>query len=211
MEYTQLGRTGLKVSRLCLGTMNFGPKTTEEDSFAIMDKALDELAPRLAAHYGEDCPVAVVARASWPDELVLQGTLATISGFGPKSVEAIVAALGQVQAEQPGHRGLDRGEKRRSGQERRSPRLQDDEPGVGRAVHENWRPCHRFGRRALPPGGRLRSVVRRLLRRAHRNGELYGELGGYVHDTHMSQFLPFSLFSHSAGTWTATVGSRSSR
>lgn len=39
MEYTQLGRTGVKVSRLCLGTMNFGPKTTEEDSFAIMDKA----------------------------------------------------------------------------------------------------------------------------------------------------------------------------
>ncbi len=41
MDYTQLGRTGLQVSRLCLGTMNFGPKTTEEDSFAIMDKALD--------------------------------------------------------------------------------------------------------------------------------------------------------------------------
>jgi aryl-alcohol dehydrogenase-like predicted oxidoreductase len=41
MEYAQLGRTGLKVSRLCLGTMNFGPYTTEEDSFTIMDKALD--------------------------------------------------------------------------------------------------------------------------------------------------------------------------
>jgi aryl-alcohol dehydrogenase-like predicted oxidoreductase len=41
MEYTQLGRMGLKVSRLCLGTMNFGPRTTEEDSFAIMDKALE--------------------------------------------------------------------------------------------------------------------------------------------------------------------------
>ena len=41
MEYTQLGRTGLKVSRLCLGTMNFGPQTSEADSFAIMDKALD--------------------------------------------------------------------------------------------------------------------------------------------------------------------------
>src|SRR6266498_4812277 len=41
MDYTRLGRTGLKVSRLCLGTMNFGPKTTEEDSFAIMDKAHD--------------------------------------------------------------------------------------------------------------------------------------------------------------------------
>ena len=41
MEFTYLGRTGLQVSRLCLGTMNFGPLTTEEDSSAIMDKALD--------------------------------------------------------------------------------------------------------------------------------------------------------------------------
>jgi len=41
MEYTRLGRTGLKVSRLCLGTMNFGPETSEADSFAIMDKALE--------------------------------------------------------------------------------------------------------------------------------------------------------------------------
>ena len=30
MEYTHLGRTGLTVSRLCLGTMNFGPQTTED-------------------------------------------------------------------------------------------------------------------------------------------------------------------------------------
>ncbi len=37
MNYTQLGRTGLQVSRLCLGTMNFGPHTTETDSHAIMD------------------------------------------------------------------------------------------------------------------------------------------------------------------------------
>jgi aryl-alcohol dehydrogenase-like predicted oxidoreductase len=41
MQYTKLGRTGLNVSRLCLGTMNFGPLTNEADSFAIMDKALD--------------------------------------------------------------------------------------------------------------------------------------------------------------------------
>ncbi len=41
MEYAALGRTGLKVSRLCLGTMNFGPQTTESDSFAIMDKSLE--------------------------------------------------------------------------------------------------------------------------------------------------------------------------
>jgi hypothetical protein len=32
MEHTHLGRTGLLVSRLCLGTMNFGPETSEEDS-----------------------------------------------------------------------------------------------------------------------------------------------------------------------------------
>jgi aryl-alcohol dehydrogenase-like predicted oxidoreductase len=39
MEYTHLGRSGLKVSRLVLGTMNFGPETTEDDSHAIMDAA----------------------------------------------------------------------------------------------------------------------------------------------------------------------------
>ena len=41
MEYRKLGRTGLRVSPLCLGTMNFGPFTSESDSFAIMDKALE--------------------------------------------------------------------------------------------------------------------------------------------------------------------------
>jgi NDP-hexose 2,3-enoyl reductase len=39
MEYTHLGRSGLSVSRLVLGTMNFGPETSEEDSHAIMDRA----------------------------------------------------------------------------------------------------------------------------------------------------------------------------
>jgi aryl-alcohol dehydrogenase-like predicted oxidoreductase len=42
MEYTHLGRTGLMVSRLCLGTMNFGPHTDEKTSFQIMDQALEE-------------------------------------------------------------------------------------------------------------------------------------------------------------------------
>jgi aryl-alcohol dehydrogenase-like predicted oxidoreductase len=39
MEYTHLGRTGLSVSRLCLGTMNFGPLTPPDDAQAIMDHA----------------------------------------------------------------------------------------------------------------------------------------------------------------------------
>jgi len=42
LHYTYLGRTGLQVSRLCLGTMNFGPRTSEADSHAIMDRALEE-------------------------------------------------------------------------------------------------------------------------------------------------------------------------
>jgi NDP-hexose 2,3-enoyl reductase len=41
MQYANLGRTGLSVSRLCLGTMNFGPETNQRDSFAIMDRALE--------------------------------------------------------------------------------------------------------------------------------------------------------------------------
>ena len=39
MEYTHLGRSGLSVSRLCLGTMNFGPVTEEPDAHRIMDRA----------------------------------------------------------------------------------------------------------------------------------------------------------------------------
>ncbi len=42
-------------------------------------QAIDELAPALAEHYGADGPVAVVARASHPDEVVLRGTLRTIA------------------------------------------------------------------------------------------------------------------------------------
>lgn len=41
MKYTTLGRAGAKVSRACLGTMNFGSATSKKESFAIMDKALE--------------------------------------------------------------------------------------------------------------------------------------------------------------------------
>lgn len=41
MKFTSLGRTGMKVSRLCLGTMNFGVSTDEKEAFKIMDAALD--------------------------------------------------------------------------------------------------------------------------------------------------------------------------
>ena len=41
MKFTQLGRTGLRVSRIALGTMNFGPRVEEKDCFRIMDRALE--------------------------------------------------------------------------------------------------------------------------------------------------------------------------
>jgi len=41
MIYSNLGHSGLKVSQLCLGTMNFGPQTDESTSFQIMDRALE--------------------------------------------------------------------------------------------------------------------------------------------------------------------------
>ncbi len=40
MQYRRLGRSALKVSELCLGTMNFGPRTSEEASFQILDRAV---------------------------------------------------------------------------------------------------------------------------------------------------------------------------
>jgi precorrin-4/cobalt-precorrin-4 C11-methyltransferase len=64
-------------------------------------QAIDELAPRLARHYGDDGPVAVVARASHPDEVVLRGTLATIAdqvrdaGIKRTAVIIVGPALGE--------------------------------------------------------------------------------------------------------------------
>lgn len=41
MKYSMLGRSNLKVSKICLGTMHFGPRASEGDSFRIMDHALE--------------------------------------------------------------------------------------------------------------------------------------------------------------------------
>ena len=42
MEYRTLGRTGLKVSKICLGTMTWGQQNTEAEGHAQMDYALDQ-------------------------------------------------------------------------------------------------------------------------------------------------------------------------
>ncbi|HEV8295698.1 MAG TPA: aldo/keto reductase [Acidimicrobiales bacterium] len=41
MKFRRLGRTALQVSEICLGTMNFGSQASAEDSFKIMDRALE--------------------------------------------------------------------------------------------------------------------------------------------------------------------------
>ena len=46
---------------------------------------LDWVVTALLPHYGADCPVAVVCRASWPDERVLRGTLGTIEALAGES------------------------------------------------------------------------------------------------------------------------------
>src|SRR5881397_3085546 len=70
MEYTHVGHLGLVVSRLCLGTMNFGPHTPEPDSYSIMDSAVAyginffDTANVFGRHLGVGATVAAT-RSSW--------------------------------------------------------------------------------------------------------------------------------------------------
>ena len=93
MEYTHLGRTGLQVSRLCLGTMNFGPQTSEADSFAIMDKALElginffDTANRYGAHLGVGVTEQIIGRwlaqGGRREQIVLATKVYGAMGDGP--------------------------------------------------------------------------------------------------------------------------------
>jgi precorrin-4/cobalt-precorrin-4 C11-methyltransferase len=56
--------------------------------------ALDRVVAELMPHYGEECPVAIVAWASWPQERILRGTLATIvAAFAAEPVERTAMIL----------------------------------------------------------------------------------------------------------------------
>jgi precorrin-4/cobalt-precorrin-4 C11-methyltransferase len=65
------------------------PKGESLDAFAatgatlvihLAIHAIEKIVAELTPHYGADCPVAVVARATWPEELIVRGTLADIAG-----------------------------------------------------------------------------------------------------------------------------------
>src|SRR5436853_6639755 len=93
MNYTQLGRTGLSVSRLCLGTMNFGPQTGEADSFAIMDRALElginffDTANVYGWKLGEGITEQIIGRwlaqGGRRDRIVLATKVYNVMGKGP--------------------------------------------------------------------------------------------------------------------------------
>src|SRR3984957_13091825 len=78
MDYAHLGRSGLRVSRLCLGTMNFGPLTEPADAHAIMDRAhaLGIIFFRPANRYGGAAsPPGQVAHSDqshpgWTEEII---------------------------------------------------------------------------------------------------------------------------------------------
>jgi precorrin-4/cobalt-precorrin-4 C11-methyltransferase len=63
---------------------------------------LEELAQTLTVEYGSECPVAVVYRASWPDEQVIRGTLGTIAaqvaveGIGRTALIVVGQALARI-------------------------------------------------------------------------------------------------------------------
>src|SRR3954467_9359265 len=88
MQHTNLGRTGLKVSRLCLGTMNFGPQTSETDSHAILDHAVEANVNFVdtANRYGRDISLGFteeiigrwIAKSGKRDQIVLATKV-----FGP--------------------------------------------------------------------------------------------------------------------------------
>jgi len=63
---------------------------------------LDSVVERLSPHYGSDCPIAIVYRASWPDQRVVRGTLGTIAGLAAESPMERTATLlvGRVLQEQ---------------------------------------------------------------------------------------------------------------
>lgn len=99
MEYRYLGRTGLKVSPLCLGTMNFGPETGEEDSFAIMDRSLE-----LGLNFFDTANVYGWKRGEGVTEQIVGRWLAQSKGRRHQIV--LATKVYGVMGEGPNERGL---------------------------------------------------------------------------------------------------------
>ncbi len=97
MKYTSLGRTGLQVSRLCLGTMNFGARTTEPDSHGIMDQALEvginffDTADVYGGKQGEGITEQIIGRWFAKGERRRERTILATKVFGTMGDDQIMA------------------------------------------------------------------------------------------------------------------------
>ncbi|MBN1868018.1 aldo/keto reductase [Candidatus Sumerlaeota bacterium] len=99
MEYTQLGKTGLQVSRFCLGTMNFGNRTPEDESHEIMDKALE-----LGFNFFDTANIYGAPRRSGATETVVGNWLA--KGDGRRERIVLATKVYNAMGEGPNDRGL---------------------------------------------------------------------------------------------------------
>ena len=99
MEYRRLGRTALEVSELCLGTMNFGPNTTEPEAFAILDLALEaginfvDTADQYGGQLGVGATEGIIGR--W-----------LAQGGGRRERIVLATKLYEPMSERPNDRGL---------------------------------------------------------------------------------------------------------
>jgi len=103
MNYVNLGHTGLKVSRICLGTMTYGSKSwrewvlEEEDSLPFIRRALD-----LGINFFDTADIYSLGRS----EEILGNAL---KKFGPERERIVVATkLFQPMGDDPNERGLSR-------------------------------------------------------------------------------------------------------
>ncbi len=99
MRNRRLGRTALKVSELCLGTMNFGPNTTEAESFELLDHALDNGIDFVdtADQYGGSLGVGVT-------EAIIGNWLG--QGGGRRERIVLATKLYEAMSDRPNDRGL---------------------------------------------------------------------------------------------------------
>lgn len=91
MNYRYLGKTGLKVSELCLGAMTFGRETSEEDSHQILDRFLEAGGNFVdtADVYSAGVSEAIVGRwlkQKTRDELVIATKVRFPMGRGPNDL-----------------------------------------------------------------------------------------------------------------------------
>jgi aryl-alcohol dehydrogenase-like predicted oxidoreductase len=83
MEYRSLGRTGIQVSELCLGTMNFGSSTDETESIKIIEAAIEAGINFIdtANCYGQGRSEEIVGRALKQNGHLRPGKLLSLCGF----------------------------------------------------------------------------------------------------------------------------------